>query len=180
MVYHYNDVIMSAMKSQITSFTTFHFTIYSRADQSKHQSAASLAFVRRFHRWPGSNNGMSPGRHQAIIWAKDEILLIWPLGTNFSEMLIEIHTFPFTKVFVKISSAKKWRPFCLTVKWYFLLHECCWGLSTRLIYTTRLPNYTLQYSVNTDTMNSKSIIHQALMLRLFKFVNVNSCCSHYA
>ena len=40
-----------------------------------------------------SDNGWSPGRRQAIIWTNTWILFIWPLGTNFSEMLIEIHTF---------------------------------------------------------------------------------------
>ena len=34
----------------------------------------------------GSDNGLSPGRRQAIIWTNAGILLIWPLGTNFSEM----------------------------------------------------------------------------------------------
>ena len=38
----------------------------------------------------GSDNGLSPGRRQAIIWTKAGILLIEPLGTNFSEILIEI------------------------------------------------------------------------------------------
>ena len=41
----------------------------------------------------GSDNGLSPGRRQAIIWTKDELLLIGPLGTNFNEILIKIHTF---------------------------------------------------------------------------------------
>ena len=60
----------------------------------------------------GSDNGLAPGRRQAIIWTNDGILLIWPLGTNFSEILIAIETFSFNKVHSKISSAK-WRPFCL-------------------------------------------------------------------
>ena len=34
----------------------------------------------------GSDNGLSPGRRQAIIWTNAGILLIWPLGTNFSEI----------------------------------------------------------------------------------------------
>ena len=38
----------------------------------------------------GSDNGLSPGRRQAIIWTNAGILLIEPLGTNFSEILIEI------------------------------------------------------------------------------------------
>ena len=51
-VIHYNDVIMGAMASQITSLTIFYSTVYSGADQRKHQSSVSLAFVRGIHRWP--------------------------------------------------------------------------------------------------------------------------------
>ena len=60
----------------------------------------------------GSDNGLSPGRRQAIAWTNVGILLIRPLGTKFSEMLIEIHTFSFKKIHLKMSSGK-WRPFCL-------------------------------------------------------------------
>ena len=49
-VFHYNDVIMGAMASQINSLTIDYSTIYSDADQRKHQSSASLAFVRGIHR----------------------------------------------------------------------------------------------------------------------------------
>ena len=59
-----------------------------------------------------SDNGLSPGRRQAIIWTNAGILLIGPLGTNFSEILIEIQTFSFRKMHLNMSSAK-WRPFCL-------------------------------------------------------------------
>ena len=59
-----------------------------------------------------SDNDLSPGRRQAIIWTNTGILLIWPLGTNFSEMLIGIHMFSFKKMHVKMSSVKG-RPFCL-------------------------------------------------------------------
>ena len=60
----------------------------------------------------GSDNGLLPGRHQAIIWTNAEILLIQPLGTNFSEILIGIQTFSFKKMHLKMSSAK-WHPFFL-------------------------------------------------------------------
>ena len=60
----------------------------------------------------GSDNGLSPGRRQAIIWTNAGILLIGPLGTNFSENSIEILKFSFTKMRLNVSSAK-WRPFCL-------------------------------------------------------------------
>ena len=46
------DVIMGAIASQITSLTIVYSTIYSGADQNKHLSSASLAFVRGIHRWP--------------------------------------------------------------------------------------------------------------------------------
>ena len=60
----------------------------------------------------GSDNGLSPGRRQAIIWTNAGILLIGPLGTNFIEILVGIQTFSFKKMHLKMSSAK-WRPFCL-------------------------------------------------------------------
>ena len=60
----------------------------------------------------GSENGLSPCQRQAIIWTSAGILLIGPSGTNFNEILIEIHTFSFKKMHLKISSGK-WRPFCL-------------------------------------------------------------------
>ena len=52
LVKHYDDVIMGAIASQITSLTIVYSTVYSDADQRKHQSSASLAFVRGIHRGP--------------------------------------------------------------------------------------------------------------------------------
>ena len=83
----------------------------------------------------GSDNGLSPGRRQAIIWTNAGILLIGPLGTNFSEILIEMYTFSFKKMHLKMSSGK-WRPCCLgltelrshgfevscRIPWLFRLH----------------------------------------------------------
>ena len=51
-IVHCNDVIMSAMASQITSLTIVYSTVYSDANQRKHHSHGSLAFVRGIHRWP--------------------------------------------------------------------------------------------------------------------------------
>ena len=48
---HYSDVIMGAMASQITSLTIVYPTVYSGADQRKHQSSESLALVWGIHRW---------------------------------------------------------------------------------------------------------------------------------
>ena len=60
----------------------------------------------------GSDNGLSPGRRQAIIWTNDGILLIGHLRTNFGEIWIQINTFSFTKMNLKMSSGKC-RPYCL-------------------------------------------------------------------
>ena len=49
---HYNDTIISTMASQISSLAIVYSTVYSDADKRKHQSSASLAFVREIHRWP--------------------------------------------------------------------------------------------------------------------------------
>ena len=59
----------------------------------------------------GSDNGLSPGRRQAIISTNAGILLIGPLRTNFSDILSEIHSFSFKEMHLKMASAK-WRPFC--------------------------------------------------------------------
>ena len=50
--WHYNDDTMGVMTSQITSFMIVYSSVYSDADQRKHQSSTSLAFVRGIHQWP--------------------------------------------------------------------------------------------------------------------------------
>ena len=62
----------------------------------------------------GSDNGLWPGQRQTIIWTNYGILLIGPLGTNFSEILIGNHTFSFNKIPLKMSSVKR-QPFCLDI-----------------------------------------------------------------
>ena len=49
----------------------------------------------------GSDNGLSPGRHQANIWTNAGILLTGPSRKNASEIVIEILTFPFKKMRLK-------------------------------------------------------------------------------
>ena len=60
----------------------------------------------------GSDNGLLPGRRQAIIWTNAGILLIGPWGTNSNDILMKIIIFSFKKMHLKVSSAKC-RPFCL-------------------------------------------------------------------
>ena len=68
-IYHCNDVIMSAMASQITGVSIVCSTICSSADQRNHQSSASLAFVRGMHRSP-----VDPPSQMAI---NAEIIFSW-------------------------------------------------------------------------------------------------------
>ena len=65
----------------------------------------------------GSDNGLSPGWRQGIIW----LLLIWTLGTIFSEILSEIHIFSFKIMHLKMSSGNR-RPFCLSLNVLRHLH----------------------------------------------------------
>ena len=81
-----------------------HLTHWGRV---RHICISKLAII-------GSENGLSPGRRQAIIWTNAGILLIEPLGTNLSEIIIEAHTFSFKKMHLKMLFGK-WRPFCLSL-----------------------------------------------------------------
>ena len=73
-VIHYNDVIMGAMASQITSITIVYPTVYSRTDQRKYQSSASLAFVRGIHREPVNSPHKGPGTWK--IFPFDDVIMI--------------------------------------------------------------------------------------------------------
>ena len=57
---HNGDVIMGSIESQITSPTIVYLGVYSGADQRKHQSSASLAFVRGIHRGPVNSTHKGP------------------------------------------------------------------------------------------------------------------------
>ena len=81
----------------------------------------------------GSGNGLSLVQRQFITWTNAELMSFGPLGINFDEILIKIQWFPFTKIHLKMLSAK-WQPFflCLNVltfhpKWwlYFGMPQGC-------------------------------------------------------
>ena len=78
-----------------------------------------------------SDNGLSPGRRQAIIRTNAGILLIGTLGTNFSEILSENVLFSFKTMHLKMSSGR-WRPFCLGLSvlthWGLVLHRSLFGI----------------------------------------------------
>ena len=72
-----------------------------------------------------SDNSLSPGRFHAIIWTRAGLLLIGPIGTNFSEISIEHYTLSFKQTHLEMSSGK-WLPFCLGLNVFiqqFLFHR---------------------------------------------------------
>ena len=90
----------------------------------------------------GSDNGLSPGRRQSIIWTNAGILLIEPLRTNLGEILIKIHIFSFKKMHLKTSG--KWWPFCL----------CLNVLKVMYVYPTYLPRHMYEAEVIKGAINS--------------------------
>ena len=74
---HYTDVIMSLMASQITSFTIVYSPVCSGTDQRKHQSSASLAFVRWIHRGPVNSPHKSPVTRKMFPF--DDVIMCWEI-----------------------------------------------------------------------------------------------------
>ena len=70
---HLNDVILSAMASQITGVSTVYSTVCSAADQRKHQRSASLAFVRGTRRWPVNSPHKGPVTRKIFIWWRHHV-----------------------------------------------------------------------------------------------------------
>ena len=86
----------------------------------------------------GSDNGLSPGRHQAIIWPNARILSIGTLRTNFIEISIGIQAFSFKKMHLKMSS-EKWRPCCLGLN---VLTHWGWDKMAAIFQTTFLNRFS--------------------------------------
>ena len=81
---HYSDVIMGTMASQIISPSIVYSTVYSGADQRKHQSSVSLAFVRGIHRGPVNSAHKWPVTRKMFPF--DDVIMSWThiknLGKN--------------------------------------------------------------------------------------------------
>ena len=84
--FHYGDVIMGAMASQITSLTIIYSTVYSRADQRKHQSSASLAFVRGIYQWPVNSPHKWPVTRKMFPF--DDVIMVFVLSLKNRQYII--------------------------------------------------------------------------------------------
>ena len=68
---------MTTMTYQITSLTVVYSTVYSDADQRKHQSSASLAFVWGIYLWPGPVNSQHKGPVTRKMFPFDDVIMDW-------------------------------------------------------------------------------------------------------
>ena len=99
---HYGDVVMGTVSSQITSLTIVYTTVYSGADQRKHQSSASLAFVREIHRGPVNSPHKWPVTRKMFPFG-DVIMNIYVGWLHFVVLKESLY---FTSQFTKICSSK--------------------------------------------------------------------------
>ena len=116
---HYGDVIMGAMAYQITSLTPVYSIVYSDADQRKHKSSASLAFVWEIHRGPVNSPHKGPVTRKMFPF--DDVIMLFPkplcgnggiFGVVFSAIALEIITpkeiYPRFSYYFLFSSIAKW------------------------------------------------------------------------
>ena len=90
-IIHYSDVIMGTMTSQITSLTIVYSAVYSGTDHRKHQSSASLAFVRGIHHWLVNSLHKRPVTRKMfpfddIIMCNKNILPLHPQQQNYKHL----------------------------------------------------------------------------------------------
>ena len=85
---HYSDVIMGTMVSQIISLTIVYSTVYPGADQRKHQSSASLVFVRGIHRWPVNSPDKGPVTRKMFPF--DDIIMQLRWNSN-TKIVLKMH-----------------------------------------------------------------------------------------
>ena len=95
-IVHYSDVIMSTMASQITRLTI----VYSGADQRKHQSSASQAFVRGTHRWRVNYHHKGPVTRK--MFPVDDVIM-------YSDYHRHNSTFVYLTVAMLTASRMSWR-----------------------------------------------------------------------
>ena len=108
-VFH-NDVIMSAVASQITSVSIVCSTVYSSADRRKHQSSASLTFVRGIHRRPMDSPHKGPVTQKMLVRGIHR----WPLNSPHKRPVTR-EMFPFDNVIMTsyaFPNTKLWKDLC--------------------------------------------------------------------
>ena len=130
---HYGDIIMGAIASQITSLTIVYSIVYSDADQRKHQSSASLAFVQGIHRGPVNSPHKWPVTRK--MFAFDDVIMRGVTLTWASFILCHridngarrtLHHF---RRFFTINHVFQGLLLFLTMIWYNYIYDTCRNLA---------------------------------------------------
>ena len=164
MLPNYIDVIMGTMASQITSLTIVYSIVYSGADQRKHQSSASLTFVRGIHRGPVNSPHKGPVTQKMFPF--DDVIMIasfhWnlvgciPSGYVLSNIFFRLLLGLFPKLLANLSGQ-------LVLIIYLLMLRCSpLSLYWLIIYSASFLHMLLVSVVNFFTGNSSFILHQRL------------------
>ena len=95
--WHYNDVIMGVIAFQITSLAIAYSTVYSDTDQRKHQSSASLAFVRGIHRGPVNSPHKWPVTRKMFTF--DDVIMVYRHDHFILCFVMDISRSLFTHIF---------------------------------------------------------------------------------
>ena len=123
---HYNDVIMSMIASQITSLAFVYSTVYFGADQRKHQSSASLAFVRGIHRGPVNSPHKWPVTRKmfpfddVIMTCYFQYYIMFPVTEIFSDKINRMVPFIFMMEFLHWEGFKLISPTQINLGSYWL------------------------------------------------------------
>ena len=131
---HYNDVTMDSIASQITSLTIVYSAVYSGADQRKHQSSASLAFVRGIHRGPVNSPHKWPVTRKMFPF-DDVIMGTQEIIDGFGRVRMTSwhgNVFPIIGPLWGKSTSDKWIP----LTWSFGYFLCCCGSNKPVVWDT--------------------------------------------
>ena len=91
------NVLISRYSKSMCHLINYLWSLLTHWGRVTHLYISNLTII-------GSDNDLSPGRCQAIIWTSAGVLLTGPSGTNFSEILITIHTFSFKKMHLNMEA----------------------------------------------------------------------------
>ena len=133
---HYNNVIMSEMASQVISISIICSTIHSGADQRKHQSSASLAFVREIHRWPANSPHKRPVTRKMLPF--DDVILLFNTRLRAFVRSYEAGRLPNNTVHSKMMSlltlfGHHFIPLNTFIETYYVDIKCCPNVLIKVI-----------------------------------------------
>ena len=159
---------MDAIASQITSLTIVYSTVYSDADQRKHQSSASLAFVRRIPRWPANSPHKWPVTRK--IFPFDDVVIFTENWTNSNLTKNSTNKMP---SLVQIMSWRRTsgKPFSEISVVYFtdgymrILTSCCSIMTVWYFFWTQVYQH-IEMAGSWNTQQFKSVLLENKQLYL--------------